>query len=286
MGLLITALPVATAGAAQQGHAAQCRPGSLTGLPEVPESSGLAVSRRSPGRLWTHNDSGQPAVFALDESGKVTGRVQVTNAAVGDWEAIAVGPCGTASCLHIADIGDNDASRDRVTIYRLPEPDGASGSTAAADSFHATYPDGSHDAEALLIGGDGRLYIVTKGETGPIALYRFPAALRAGAVHRLERVGAPALLKAGPRARITDGSVSPDGQWVVLRTNSALVFYRTADLLAGQWREANRVDLAAAREPQGEGVALGPGNTVFIAGEGGGKGQPGTFARFTCVPGS
>ena len=79
-----------------------------------------------------------------------------------------MGPCGTASCLHIADIGDNDASRDRVTIYRLPEPEGASGSAAATDSFHATYPDGPHDAEALLIDGNGRLYIVTKGETGPI----------------------------------------------------------------------------------------------------------------------
>ena len=39
------------------------------------------------------------------------------------------------------------------------------------------------------------------------------------------------------------------------------------------------------KEPQGEGVALGADHAVFIAGEGGGKGQPGTFARFTCAPG-
>ena len=38
-------------------------------------------------------------------------------------------------------------------------------------------------------------------------------------------------------------------------------------------------------EPQGEGVALGADNTVFLAGEGGKKGQPGTFAGAWSVPG-
>ena len=44
------------------------------------------------------------------------------------------------------------------------------------------------------------------------------------------------------------------------------------------------VDLAPLKEEQGEGVALGVDNTVFLAGEGGGKGQPGSFARFSCTP--
>jgi hypothetical protein len=77
--------------------------------------------------------------------------------------------------------------------------------------------------------------------------------------------------------------VSPDGQWAVLRSLSRLSFYRTSDLLAGQWREASHVDLTSFKEPQGEAVALGNDNVVFIAGEGGKKGEPGTFARFTCA---
>jgi hypothetical protein len=286
-GILFSAT-VPTADAAQgggaQADAAQCRPGAAILVPELPEGSGLAVSKRTPGRLWAHNDSGQPVIFALDSSGKVTGRVQVTGAMVDDWEAIAVGPCGNRSCLHIGDIGDNEANRKRVTVYRLPEPETASGSAAVAEVFHATYPDGAHDAEALLIDGDGRLYIVTKGETGPVAVYRFPAALKSGMDHRLERVGGAGAAKGGAATRVTDGAVSPDGDWAVLRTTAALVFYRASDLLAGRWNESARVDLAAAREPQGEGVALGPGNTVFVAGEGGGKGRPGTFARFACAP--
>jgi hypothetical protein len=279
--VLLSSSSVSIAG---QNAAAQCRPaGPLVQVPDLSEASGLAASRRTPGRLWTHNDSGDPIVMALDARGTVTGRVRLTGAAVEDWEAIAVGPCGTGSCLHVGDIGDNEATRKRVTVYRLPEPEGASGSAAVADVFHATYPDGPHDAEALLIGGDGRMHIVTKGETGPVAIYRFPAQLKSGATVRLERVGSDSG-KADAESRITDGAVSPDGQWAVLRTKTALTFYRAADLLAGQWRAANRVDLTSLKEEQGEGVALGADNTVFLAGEGGGKGQPGSFARFSCAP--
>jgi hypothetical protein len=252
-------------------------------VPGLSEASGLAISRRAPGRLWAHNDSGEPVVVALDARGSVTGRVRLTGAAVEDWEAIAVGPCGTGSCLHVGDIGDNDARRKRITVYRLPEPDSAGGSASVADVFHATYPDGPHDAEALLISGDGRIHIVTKGETGPIAIYRFPAQLKSGATVTLERVGSAAGTP-DAASRITDGAVSPDGQWAALRSKSALTFYRAADLLAGQWRAAHRVDLTSLKEAQGEGVALGADNTVFLAGEGGGKGEPGSFARFSCAP--
>ena len=82
---------------------------------------------------------------------------------------------------------------------------------------------------------------------------------------------------------MTDGAVSPDGQWAVLRSTNALTFYRTAELLSGQWRESSRAELAALGEPQGEGVAFGADNAVFLVGEGGGKKRPGTFARLTCT---
>ena len=203
---------------------------------------------------------------------------------MGDWEAIAVGPCGSASCLHIADIGDNNGKRTHITIYRVPEPEGAGESAPVVDVFHATYPDGPQDAEALLIARDGRIHVVTKGEKGPVAIYRFPAQPQAGGRMRLERVGGGVSTKSDAESRVTDGAVSPDGQWVVLRTRSSLSFYRASDLLAGQWKVANRIDLASLKEPQGEGVALGSDNTVFVAGEGGGKGKAGTFARFTCAP--
>jgi hypothetical protein len=221
-------------------------------------------------------------LVALDADGTVAGEVRVTGASVDDWEAVAIGPCADGPCVYIGDIGDNRASRRHITIYRVPEPKEPAGSVQVAEVFHATYPDGAHDAEALLLAG-GRLYIVTKGETGPVALYRFPQQLQSGSTMPLERVG-----EIGPRtdarSRITDGAVSPDGDRAVLRSRSALTFYRTSDLVAGQWRVQSTADLTALKEPQGEGIALGNNGAVFVAGEGGGKGRPGTFARFSCAP--
>ncbi len=284
--LVVVVSPYGAVGA-QQPTAPECRPGeALMRIDGLPEASGLAVSRRTAGRLWTHNDSGDAVVFALDTAGKVVGRVQLTGAKVEDWEAIAVGPCPGGSCVYVADIGDNDANRKQLTIYRFPEPASANGTTAVKESFQATYPDGAQDAEALLAAPDGRLYIVTKGETGAVALYRFPGELRPGTAHRLERVGEPrASGKAAAGERITDGSVSPDGNWVVLRSREKAWFYRAAELFAGSWKPARELDLAPVREPQGEGVAIAADGTVYLAGEGGGKKQPGTFATLTCSGG-
>jgi hypothetical protein len=101
---------------------------------------------------------------------------------------------------------------------------------------------------------------------------------------RLERVGDAAPGTTDRDSRITDGAISPDGQWVVLRSQRSLRFFRTADLLAGRWHDASRVDLAPLNEPQGEGVAIDANNTVFVAGEAGRNNQGGTFARFSCAP--
>jgi len=267
-----------------RGSVPSCRPdGPVATIPELPEASGLAVSRRVPGRLWSHNDSGEPLLFALDMRGAVTGRLRLAGATVEDWEAMAVGPCPTGSCIYVGDIGDNNAQRKRITIYRLPEPSGDETSAAVKDVFHATYPDGMHDAEALLMTPAGDLLIVTKGDTGAVALYRFPRELRSGATHQLERVGKPREPgKPGENESITDGAVSADGQWVVLRTGQGLTFHQTAQLITGNWREARSVDLKAVGEAQGEGVAVGVDGTVYLAGEGGGKSRPGTFARLIC----
>jgi hypothetical protein len=243
----------------------------------------LAASRTTPGRLWSHNDSGVPQLIALDTKGTVTGRVAVSGAALVDWEALASGPCERGTCLFVADIGDNGGKRKDVTIYRIPEPTTPSGSVQIDGAFRASYPDGGHDAEALLAAPDGRLYIVTKGETDDVSLYRFPSELRAGETMRLERVG-KTLTKGQLAAheRITDGAISPDGEWVVLRTHAKLTFYRASQFLKGDFKEAGQVDLTSLGEPQGEAVAFGPADTVFVAGESGGKSQTGTLAALTC----
>jgi hypothetical protein len=149
--------------------------------------------------------------------------------------------------------------------------------------FRASYPDGAHDAETLLVAPDGTLHIVTKGDTGAVAVYRFPKDLRDGTTLKLERVGEP-MTKGQPAKdfRITDGAVSADGKWVALRTNSALMLYDAGAFFKGNWKEARRINLSSLGEPQGEAVSFGASNVIYLGGEGGGKKQPGTLAVMSC----
>jgi hypothetical protein len=270
--------------AVETAAAPKCRPErTLARIPQLPEASGIAASRRVPGRLWAINDSGEPLIYMLEASGKVTGKVRLTKATVNDWEAIAVGPCASGSCLYIADIGDNDGDRRGVSIYRVTEPEESPAAEVAAEVLHVSYPDGPQDAEALVVTPDGRLSIITKGDTGTIAIYRLPPAVKSDAPVVLERVGT---IRDGPVSaddRITDAAASGDGQWTALRTKRKLSLFRTAELMSANWRPVAVVDLAPLREPQGEGVAFAPDNTLYVAGEGGGESEPGTLGRVTCT---
>jgi hypothetical protein len=149
-------------------------------MDELAEASGITASRRTPGAFWAVNDSEQPVIYALDAKGVVTGRVRVTGATVEDWEAIAVGPCRSGTCLYVGDIGDNNGTRKQITIYRVPEPAIGDDMTATAEVFHATYPDGPQDAESLVLTSDGSLYIVTKGEKGRRGAVSLPARAACG----------------------------------------------------------------------------------------------------------
>ena len=102
--IVSSCLILSTATASGQDHARRpprCEvDGKLVRVPQLPEGSGIAASQRSPGRFWTHNDSGAPVLFALDPKGVVLGQVRVPGTKVEDWEAVAVGPCpsGSISC--------------------------------------------------------------------------------------------------------------------------------------------------------------------------------------------
>jgi hypothetical protein len=251
-----------------------CTPAAgLTRLAGVSEASGIALSRRTPGIVWSHNDSGEPVLFAFDTSGKARGRVQVSGMTVDDWEDLAVGPCAQGSCLYLADIGDNNRGRRQITIYRVPEPRPEDNATAPAEAFHAVYPDGPRDAEALFVSSGGQLFLVSKEDARTTALYRLgqPAAGRVGKLERVTQL---------PLDRVTGAGASPDGSWVAIRSNEELFLYRTQELVGGGNAQPRRFDLAAVREPQGEGVAFGSDGMVYLTGEGSGGG---TFARLRCT---
>lgn len=255
-----------------------------SGLTGVAEASGVAASRRTPGVLWSHGDSyvGEPYLYAFDARGATKGKVRLEGVKVADWEAIAVGPCGDSSCVYVGDIGDNQGARKSITVHRLPEPQPAEASAVAKDVFHATFPDGAHDAEAMFVSASGEIFVVTKGETGPIAIYRFGSSPKAGGTTVLQKV---AVLQTGTAARnqwVTGASASPDGKWIALRTHGTVYFYDAQRLLQGDVKSPLKFDAASLKEPQGEGIALGADGTVFLVGESGRKGVPGTLSSGVC----
>lgn len=285
----------AVAAAPAHPAAAQPVPGDTSGafacrvdaagieLPGAHESSGLALAGGGDA-LWTHNDSGRPVLYLVGLDGRDRARVNVTGARVEDWEDMTPGPCpGGGRCLYVGDIGDNQASRARITIYRVPEPAPGDAQSRPAEALAAAYPDGAQDAEALFVLPDGGVFVVTKGETGAIALYRLPRTARPGAVSRLERVTE---LRPGPvdrRDRITGAAASPDGQWLALRTLRQLHFYRTGDLASGTLGTPFTFDLRPLDEPQGEAVEFGRDGVMHLSSEGGKKETPATLARLTCT---
>lgn len=110
----------------------------------------------------------------------------------------------------------------------MPEPRlgarPAAGATAPAQRIALRYPDGAHDAQALLVDPrSGALVIITKSFDGRAGVYRSAPRASAGSLHR---VGTLSLAAADA---VTAGSVSADGRTVVLRTyRRAFVWARRA----------------------------------------------------------
>jgi hypothetical protein len=213
----------------------------------VNESSGIAASRRNPGVLWTHNDSGDGAyLYAIDRRGKGVGVYLVRSAAAVDWEDIAwgPGPDGKGNYLYIGDVGDYFKNRTDCCVYRIPEPKiGADGriGTKAAPLLTAEptvrlayrFPDGHHNVEALLVHPKtGIIYLVTKDESGTSGVYRFPKETgNHFTQYMLEKVGTLTFAnETHPFPNlVTGGDIAPDGRRVILRTYFAAYEWRLPD---------------------------------------------------------
>jgi hypothetical protein len=129
---------------------------------------------------------------------------------------------------------------------------------------------------------DTTVYIISKGRSGPVTLYRYPKPFQPE--RRVELV---------PVQQLTDGLVqlpdlvtgaaaTPDGQTIAIRTYSWLRLYRfDADTLLPLWPAPGH-DLAALAEPQGEGIELMPDGSVYLVSETGPLEQSAPFSRLRC----
>ncbi len=238
------------------------------------ESSGVAVSRRQDGILWTHNDSGnRNRLYAVNQRGEVLATFRVREAANIDWEDIALGPCPmhTGECLYIADTGDNLRRRETVSIYIVPEPDvppdalGDLRDTEPARKVDFRYENGPHDVEAMAVAPSGEILLVSKGQRNPIQVY----ALQPNELTTSELVLRPmnhaGMLQLRLRAPwVTGAAFSPNGDRVVVRTYTELFFFT---LVGGALVQEGAPCFFGAFEPVGEAVDFLDGKTLVMTSE-------------------
>ncbi|CAN5636884.1 hypothetical protein BH23GEM9_BH23GEM9_06230 [soil metagenome] len=252
--------------------------------PQLDEASGIAASRVYSDIFWVHNDSeGSPALYAVDRQGNLIAELDLNDAGSQfDWEDIATGPCPAGSCVYIGDIGDNLHDREDRAVLRLPEPEPRTGPVGSVDRFPFRYPDGPRDAEALFVTADTTIFIISKGRTGAVTLYRYPPPLRAGQRVTLIPVQqlTPGLVQL-PEL-VTAAAATPDGRYVLVRSYAYLQLFRfDADSLAPVW-PAPGFDLDGLGEPQGEGVEILADGTVYLVSETGPEDRPAPFSRLRC----
>ncbi|MFZ2905242.1 MAG: hypothetical protein WAZ98_03460 [Cyclobacteriaceae bacterium] len=149
---------------------------------ELEESSGLTESFQNRGLLWVLNDGGdQGRIYLIDTTAQIKARVLLEGIKNRDWEDMASGPGPEEGkkYIYVGDIGDNDAKHKFKFIYRIEEPEvdllnSPDTTVTKVDCIKFQLPDGSRDAESMMIDPLTRdIYIISKREQ-KVNLYRLP----------------------------------------------------------------------------------------------------------------
>jgi hypothetical protein len=232
------------------------RAGNRVPIARIHEISGLEWSPRRQ-VLWFHEDGGNPArLYAITRTGRPRTSMPVLNVANHDWEDMAL----AGGRLWIGDIGDNGRKRPRVQVYITQEPR-LGWHSVRAKVLHLRYPDGPHNAEALVVHASlMRLFIITKERNRNFAdVYGVDIrAIRNGATRRLARIGRI------PIGNVTAADLGPEG--LVVKNYRHGLLYR--------WQRDGRVATAIRGRPcrvevgDGESIAFSPGHRLYAIPEG------------------
>jgi hypothetical protein len=234
--------------------------------PRLAELSGLVADDQ---HWYAVNDGGTSAkVWVLGKDCQVQDTITASIDPY-DVEDLARGADGT---FWLSDTGDNDEDRDTVALLSL--------TPAGVPGIHRlTYPDGKHDAEALLLDSAGVPYIFTKNPLGTADVYRpagpmaspGPTPLTHVATVRLTSTDTPG----GPvpgivgSVVVTGAASSADGTAIALRTYTDAYLFpvRNGDVVAALAEKPVRVPLP--NEPQGEAIAFQPDGSLVSGSESG-----------------
>jgi hypothetical protein len=260
------------------------------------EASGLAVSRAISNRAYHMIDGdAQAKVTVTDLTGKLIQHIPVNELPVrADTEDLAYAKCGTANCIYIGNIGDNELSRESIEVLAFKEETAFNGAAKILSRVILRYPDSPSNAEAMIVHPiSGDLFIFTKEErikkeVPPTKVYKLRKEhLLKNGSYVLEKVGEIDLSALYPTGKkddfvVTGADISEDGTSLLLVTKK-LVFaipwpYSSPQTGRGSF---SYVSVANLRQP--EAVSFLAGSKSFIVTSEAGNSPTSPILRFDCV---
>ncbi|MBS1520786.1 MAG: hypothetical protein JST50_07325 [Bacteroidetes bacterium] len=249
---------------------------------QMDEISGIAASTIHEGIYYVHNDSGDTSrFFAITPQGNIKSVIYYKGdpkekLGVRDVEDIAVGPGPVKgkSYVYMGDIGDNDAWRKYITVYRIEEQKSWIGKDsivqANAIPVHYKYPDGPRDAETLMIDPiEKMIYIVSK-RTDSVTVYTSPLNFKPNDTVTLTKRCKLYFSGFRPFKWITAGDISRDGQQVLLK-DYVKVYYWRRNGNEPIWKTMQRKPETLPYQQEKQGEAIGftlDGKSYYVTSEG------------------
>jgi hypothetical protein len=263
VSLLLGLTIPAQAAAAQPAQPAKPANKCTNKDPALAELSGLWADKE---RWYAVNDGGEKATVVVLKKDCTVERQIVGQVDPFDVEDLGRAPDGT---FLLADGGDNNLERTTAAIIAL---------TPAGKStlYRMTYPDGKHDAEAMLVGTNGAPYFITK-DVGNAGVYSPVRQLKSPGPTPMKKVatiklaatntpGGPVPGAVGSRT-VTGGAVSSDGKVVAVRTYTDAYLYAAPDKDIVKALNTKPVRVPLPNEAQGEAIAFEPDGSLVSASE-------------------
>lgn len=252
--------------------------GSVTDS-RVDESSGLVAAARHPGRFYTVNDGAVRRLYLLDPQKGIVMDWRLAGADYRDVEDLASYRADGMDFVVLADLGDNDARRDSITLVSYPEPRLGADDLVPGETWTLRYEDGPRDAEAAMVAPDGDwALIIEKVETGPSGVYFAelprPSTSSTLLLRRVAEVEVGGDLLG--TQMVTGADRSPDGRHIALLTYAGLTEWDQPIAKANEpaplpwaWTRSSPREVPKAVQNQAEAVAYDlAGTALYTTSEG------------------
>ncbi|MBR3648097.1 MAG: hypothetical protein IKN59_06900 [Paludibacteraceae bacterium] len=234
------------------------------GLPEV---SGIACSRVTPGYIWMQSDDYESKIVATDEKGINNYKtVKFSKSIRWDWEDMSGGVYNDTNYLFIGAFGDNDETDGNYSIVYLKEPaiGDVAEETVVPRTIKFVYPDGhKHNCEALMYDNiDERIYIITKVYYNVCQVFYMPFRLDYGDetqtltyVCDLGVISDIGVNSKNQRCMgfhlVTAADISPDGKYILIKNhNNIVALYSWILLFTREEGESVAETLIRQRKPE------------------------------------